>query len=599
MFVFSDHEYEPIGQSTNPNPEVQVETQKSTSEEQKFESDAQDFQDDIEVRFFRNEIEPIAKENTLDEAVIIDESPVKRKRNFIATAQESGKNLHKKIKAQAGNLKNTLSTKLKKKPVEENPLAVEFIEEGIVAREDTEIITETTVETVTIEASGTSPKKAFKMPNFIKRSTLSKKTESLQQPIENPDNPEPRKSCDRFLNFRKLGRSKSLKEESVLTDEATVDSKEVKKTRKFDFGTYPRFIKNKLKKSKVSERSDQSLASEEAPSLGFVNTSTTFFAHRNGQEVEQKNKYNSESDLNSESSIEKRMREVYERSTEEREDFEIVKRLMNEEQRQMDEMEKENQEIHLMAQQERYKKVIERQESDEDKLLWSGMLNEDQSKATFDINALKFEDYKFSLEPPNMDANRSYTPQTNQETQSSGSSGTRRLKGVFDDEECDDYFSRKNISVKEDHHIGDYISSAIKEGLSSPEENVLAHMGSYDSSSENVASPEKPTRSLKRDNKKKENINKKTTDIGKFYRTYPTSTKSNQESFEDEHFKETEEAPDSFIDEDFNQSLEYNRVPPTPPTRRRKKIIRSLHSENLRNDNVSGHGHSKFSIALI
>jgi hypothetical protein len=51
-----------------------------------------------------------------------------------------------------------------------------------------------------------------------------------------------------------------------------------------------------------------------------------------------------------------------------------------------------------MAQQERLKKpIVERQESDvgsdEDKLLWSGMLNKDRTNEDFeDTNALRFDD---------------------------------------------------------------------------------------------------------------------------------------------------------------------------------------------------------------
>jgi hypothetical protein len=100
------------------------------------------------------------------------------------------------------------------------------------------------------------------------------------------------------------------------------------------------------------------------------------------------------------------------------------------------------------------------------------------------------------------DINRSYTPQTNQETQSSGSSGTRRRKGVFDDD--DDYFLREN-RVSNEIHLGDYISSAIKEGLSTPEANALVQMGDFDGyidHDKREFTPERPIRSLKRKGKK-------------------------------------------------------------------------------------------------
>lgn len=343
------------------------------------------------------------------------------------------------------------------------------------------------------------------------------------------------------------------------------------------------------------------------------------------------------------------MRLDYERSTEEREDFEIVKRLMNEEQRQLDEMDRENLEIHLMAQQEKFKKPVERQESDtaddEDKLLWSGMLNKDLSKDdSEEPNALKFgDDYKFSLDQykTDPDINRSYTPQTNQETQSSGSSGTRRRKGVFDDE--DEYFLREN-RISNEIHIGDYISSAIKEGLSSPEDNALMQMGNFDEyvgEGNQELIPDKPIRSLKRKNKKSrddeeedgegndnepwqhENVGR----FNDFYKTFPPGrparkerkslcededlgveidlsedhqvpescngaddlTDSNErELFYQQRNLKRLEHPELILDrDDFDNDMDFHPlnlpIPPTPPRRRKKKIRSVQPVVNLRN----------------
>jgi len=46
----------------------------------------------------------------------------------MTSAQESSKNFHKKIKAQAGTLKTSLTNKIKKKP-KEKPVAVEVAED--------------------------------------------------------------------------------------------------------------------------------------------------------------------------------------------------------------------------------------------------------------------------------------------------------------------------------------------------------------------------------------------------------------------------------------------------------------------------------------
>lgn len=672
MFNLSDHEYEPIGDPTLADESDitdfdQLDSQKrkisdtANGSEKKFlrtptvdsedNISAQDFQNDIESRFFKQGIEPIVDdgahalhaENTFEEAVIIDESPVKRdvprKRNFMTSAQESSKNFHKKIKAQAGAIKSSINNKMKKKP-KEAPVAVEVAQVNDEQSVEVEVASEPeTIETVNVSSSEASTKPKSSLFKNIKKPSLPK----FKKPeITRPDF----KMSERFSKIKKLGRSKSMKEESAATDSTSFTTPEVvtaEPTKKrFDFGTYPRMIRDKFSRPKIPERSDQSVRSETPPAVEFTKDQ---FAQRGpvasrwpeyDADSGKYQQFNSESDLDRESSIERRMRLDYERSTEEREDFAIVARLMSEEQRQMDEMDKENQEIHLMAKQERYKKPLtERQESDvtsdvasdEDKMMWSGMLNKDTKEEDFEeTNALKFdEDFKYLPDDYKNESgiNRSYTPQTNQETQSSGSSGTRRRKGVFDDD--DDYFLREN-RISNEIHLGDYISSAIKEGLSTPEDNALVQMGKYEEFEDEYKTreftPEKPTRSLKRKNKKNLEGNEvvddedwQRDDVGGFddyYKAFPPGRpvrKQKKSLCDDEDFNDEEndlqrqgsEMNDDYIDdineqdlfyhqhalkglehpdlldkEEFDNSLEYNMsnlpIPPTPPRRRKKKI---------------------------
>lgn len=640
---------------------------------------AQDFQDDIESRFFKQEIEPIVDdgahavhaENTYDEAVIIDESPVQRdvprKRNFMTSAHEQGKSWNKKIKAQAGAIKTSINNKMKKKP-KETPVAVEVAQVNDEQSVEIEVASEPErIETVNVQSasSETSPKGKSFLKN-IKKPTMPKfKKPQFKKPdISLPNRPD-FKMSERFSKIKKLGRSKSMKEESAATDSTSFTTPEAVTAepakKRFDFGTYPRMIKNKFSRPKIPVRSDQSVRSEtpqrsesEAPaeftkdlfaSRGPVASRWPEYDADSGKYQQ----FNSESDLDRESSIERRMRLDYERSTEEREDFAIVARLMSEEQRQMDEMEKENQEIHLMAKQERYKKPLsDRQESDvgsdEDKL-WSGMLNKDTKEEDFEeTNALRFgDDYKYAADEYKNESgiNRSYTPQTNQETQSSGSSGTRRRKGVFDDE--DDYFLREN-RISNEIHLGDYISSAIKEGLSSPEANALVQMGKYEEFDEEFRkrefTPEKPTRSLKRKNKKNRESEEPNEEVwhsndnqafNDYYKSFPPAapTRKQKKSLcEDDDLGEeidlnndqhnVSEMNDDYIDdineqdmfyhqqalkglehpdlldkEDFDHDLEYNMsnlpIPPTPPRRRKKKM------RNLPPQPISSYNHENFS----
>lgn len=676
LLIHSDHEYEPIGdpmlQSDENIEDLELsETQKRKSSdeivaEKKFlrtptqdsedNISAQDFQNDIESRFFAKGVAPIVddeahavhQENTFDEAVIIDEDHLKRdaprKRNFMASAQESSKNFHKKIKAQAGSIKSSLSNKMKKKP-KETPVAVEVATEPSVdIQDEAEAEPIKTILVQSVSSSDTAPKsKTFKMPNFknIKKPTMPKFKKPEMPKISMPDRPD-FKISERFSKVRQLGRSKSMKEESAATDSTSFTTPEANTAepakKKFDFGTYPKMLRDKFKRPKLPERGDMSMRSDSPapPEIEFNQTSNQF-AQRGpvasrwpeyDQESGKYQQFNSESDLDRESSIERRMRLDYERSTEEREDFEIVARLMNEEQRQMDEMERENQEIHQMAQQEKLRKpTVERQESDvgsdEDKMLWSGMLNKDTTNEDFEeANALRFDDgFKYN----ETDINRSYTPQTNQETQSSGSSGTRRRKGVFDDE--DDYFLREN-RVSNEIHLGDYISSAIKEGLSTPEANALASkMNEFDYNDRNKRdyTPERPVRSLKRRGKKshdeeEEQVEEESWPRGHvggfndFYKTFPPdrpvrkqkkSVCESEDMGEEIDLSQDHQVPDSYnegdesIDdrelfyrqqvlkglehpdlvlerEDYEHSYDYNPsnlpVPPTPPRRRKKKM---------------------------
>jgi hypothetical protein len=396
---------------------------------------------------------------------------------------------------------------------------------------------------------------------------------------------------------------------SLNTPEVT--SAEPSTKKKFDFGTYPRLIRDKFKRPKLPQRSDASMISESpAPDEDFNRVTQSFtqrgpVASRWPEYIEEESgkyqHFDSESDLD-------RDRMEFER--------EEVRHLMTDEQRQLDDMDRENFQIHLMAKQEKFRKPhIERQGSDvaseDDKLMWSGMLNKNvkEDEEEFEQNALRYDDdYKFNLEAYNtQNLNRSSTPQTNQETQSSGSSGVRRRGGFLDDD--DEYFLREQRVTNKVGEAGDYIDSAIKEGLGSHNENSLTQIGSYEDEMQrdhHDLTPEKPTRSLKRKKKslpqEEDENNENEPAAFDFYKTYPphrpTRNKKSisMEPEEDINFEqdipddssdildENEmgtfkgiEHPDlAYLQDDFDNDLEYNApklpVPPTPPRRRKKKI---------------------------
>lgn len=155
---FSDHEYEPIGEPLedeptedqtiedpeNINAGTGMQLLRTPTQDSEDNISAQDFQDDIENRFFSNtmnvstvsnvvpthiEVPVLHRENISQEAVIIDNASVhedspSKKRNLMSSAQEQSKNFRKKIRTQASLIKTSINNKIKKKP-KEKPVAVE------------------------------------------------------------------------------------------------------------------------------------------------------------------------------------------------------------------------------------------------------------------------------------------------------------------------------------------------------------------------------------------------------------------------------------------------------------------------------------------
>jgi hypothetical protein len=166
---------------------------------------------------------------------------------------------------------------------------------------------------------------------------------------------------------------------------------------------------------------------------------------------------------------------------------------------------------------------------------------------------------------------------------------------------------KKGIS-NENVGIGEYISEAIKEGLTQPE-NGLAGIGHFDAYY-HEEQPEKPQRSLRR--KAKKNTEEPEQEESDNFRTFPPNRPTRkQKNYEEENeneeelqvedeLKDAHQVPDinDFIQEINNNNQMYDEeimramhadlvlddeldemefmsklpVPPTPPRRRKKKI---------------------------
>ncbi|XP_062544552.1 trichohyalin isoform X3 [Armigeres subalbatus] len=326
----------------------------------------------------------------------------------------------------------------------------------------------------------------------------------------------------------KIQRSKSMKEPvlssatsaaspSEIEAPSTLDGDGTKKKLKYnDFSTYPRLL-DKFKRQKPS---NESVRASTPPPLEFTKVAKTSrtkgtgfvsrWAEKSSEDTGSTRFFTGSEIGEREGSVEKRIRQRLERA-----DFDEPELAVTAEQKQLEEYDKENREIHLLsaARHDEFMKrkpPMERQESDlaseEEKQFWASSLgqkirqNIDMNSNDFDFldeedrlrsarenetMALSAHDRaRFLGEPLGEQSEKDYdmrstTPYSNKECQSSGSSGIRRRKGVIEEIDDDEFFLRQKGISKDNIQMGEYISTAIKEGLSTPK-NALAEMGSYD-----------------------------------------------------------------------------------------------------------------------
>ncbi|XP_049296320.1 uncharacterized protein LOC125770593 isoform X3 [Anopheles funestus] len=329
----------------------------------------------------------------------------------------------------------------------------------------------------------------------------------------------------------KLARSKSMKEPSpsgatsaASPSDASMMGDSVTSPTKInytDFSTYPRIF-DKFKRQKSTPSGQASVRAGTPPPLEFTKSAKTTrpkgtslvsrWTSEKSEDTESNRflQYTGSELDERETSVERRMRQELERA-----EFEGPELAVTEEQKQLEEYDKENREIHLLsaARHEEFlkrKPPMERQESDlaseEEKQFWASSLGQ-KIRQNIDMNSndLDFLDEEERLMVAKEDEaidqeareqaryllelskqrtekeleRRSSTPYTNQECQSSGSSSVRRRKGVLEEIDDDEFFLRQKGISKDNIQMGEYISSAIKEGLSQPK-NALADMDRYD-----------------------------------------------------------------------------------------------------------------------
>ncbi|XP_001841693.2 trichohyalin isoform X6 [Culex quinquefasciatus] len=384
-------------------------------------------------------------------------------------------------------------------------------------------------------------KPEFKRPEFTK---ITKPKMPTMSKFKRPEMPKFLTEKPDFSKLKmpekigtiKLQRSKSMKEPSDVASAASPSDVSVvgddaakKKVNYTDFSTFPRLL-DKFKRQK-SAPGNASVRASTPPPLEFTKAGKTTrpkgktfisrWAEKSSEGAGSTSLFFTGSELGErESSVEKRMRQRLDRA-----DFDTPELPITAEQKQLEEYDKENREIHLVsaARHDEFMKrkpPMERQESDlaseEEKQFWASSLGQ-KIRQNIDMNSNDFdfldEDERLRVARENeamgLSARdrarflgepieqaedyelRSTTPYSNKECQSStGSSGIRRRKGVLEEIDDDEFFLRQKGISKDNIQMGEYISSAIKEGLGTPV-NALAEMGRYDSYDQDMDASER------------------------------------------------------------------------------------------------------------
>ncbi|XP_055611430.1 trichohyalin isoform X1 [Uranotaenia lowii] len=514
-------------------------------------------------------------------------------------------------------------------------------------------------------------KPEFKRPDFSKMSlgkgTKIKRPEIPKFLTEKPDFS--KLKMPQKIGAIKLQRSKSMKESSPLANASAASPSDLetpsvmgedgtkKKINYTDFSTYPRFL-DKFKRQK-SAPGNASVKAATPPPLEFTKTTRTTrpkgpsfisrWAEKSSEDTGS-NRFFSGSEMGErEGSVERRMRQRLEQA-----DFDIPELPVTAEQKQLEEYDKENREIHLLsaARHDEFlkrKPPMERQESDlaseEEKQFWASSLGQ-KIRHNIDMNSNDFDfldeedrlrtarenetlglserDRARFLGENTEQSERDYdmrstTPYSNKECQSSGgSSGIRRRKGVLEEIDDDEFFLRQKGISKDNIQMGEYISTAIKEGLSTPK-NALAEMGRYDSYyDEDMDASERMSASGLRyyqpsfesdDVSNKQSFTDEFQRNAEFFKTFPPDrpSRKHKKSYNEEHDDDQQKVPyesrqqddpdvafyhsdrkynDDKLQTPFEKEQQYiddesagngftrtgTAVPPTPPRRRKKRF---------------------------
>lgn len=482
----------------------------------------------------------------------------KRKKSILTSAQEQGRAFQRKLSNQADNFKNKLSSMKKPKPTE--TISVTVVEDDVQVEEEVVIVESP-------ESEEVPSKKRFQKPDFgklkghlpeFKRPEMTKfkkpnfeKIKAIKRPsFERPRMPDiPKVDFNKHLqSMRKLGRGKYGKEENKdgieeETEPATIEvnsvEEEIPKKKRFDidFRTYPRMLSNKLKKQrKVLSSGTKTLTPELKPRVKKNLRKNDSEETDSGKFAE----YNKDIDLDRETSVERRMRVHLEKAIEE------YRQLADEEQKVATES--------LQKKKKKGFKPIPQPSESFDSREFDFNQNEMESEGASKTSMQEIQDI----------ITRSEKRRFNRTDTQSLQSEDRR--GVLEEIDDDQFFLRKKGISEDNIQIGEYISSAIREGLMDPV-NILAQMGDLSE----YGLDEEELKYLQEIEKQgsefglelDERTTKLPTKPGRRTRKQTSEDRSSQLS---EPIRDIDEESIELSNRDLTRF-----VPPTPPRRRKKR----------------------------
>lgn len=527
--MFSDHDYEPIGEPAefpkSERPVVKItEPESQTTEQLAIDSIHADEQRSIdEYTGTESPIRSITPytdisrtedihTSQIDDSVI-EELPLRRedrkKKSFMTNAGEHTKNLQNKISSQASSLRTKFKRSLKSSGTNGQKASGSNLKTSLKSSPKT---------------SQTSPKERKK----FKRIDFTNKLKSIHMPkMSKPELPK-FKMPEKFKLSRNEAHTEGPETITTITTDATVDepsssalgtegtptivsyTEEIVETKsvpkkRFEFGSYPRIF-NRFKSQKSEEHDVTDVVSEDTEhDTATQPSSSSFSTHfatvpRTASKIKNSiiSKWNKTSfskstdrddsesipqgsnqpnDETREDSVERRIRVASKVESVEDEE-EPLGILQTKEQIQLANYDEENRAIHEIsrAREREFKarKPLTHQDSD----LVSEESNRDidweecERMRNKIMGTQRTPTYKFEEDVPKKEHHHhsSRRPRTDsnfstEETQSSGSSGDRRRTGVIESIDDDEFFLRQRGVSQDNAEISKYISSAIREGM--------------------------------------------------------------------------------------------------------------------------------------